>query len=55
MSNIFMVIIQRVIAKLTIIPVYSKSRNCLADLKAEPYNYLWTHRRWKKEIPQTED
>ncbi len=26
-----------------------------ADLKAEPYNYLWTHRRWKKEIPQTEN
>lgn len=26
-----------------------------ADIKAEPYNYLWTHRRWKKEIPHTED
>ena len=26
-----------------------------ADLKAQPFNYLWTHRRWKKEIPHTED
>jgi KDO2-lipid IV(A) lauroyltransferase len=20
-----------------------------ADIKAQPWNYLWTHRRWKKE------
>ncbi len=26
-----------------------------ADIREQPFNYLWTHRRWKKEIPQEKE